>query len=669
MTKIIVKIIVILAIATFTSAHASTTSQILNLSELNETMVAETSYKVTSTKRFTQNNVLPEGASIYIMPGGQLTLSGVTLKCLQGSSIYVMGGELLLDKGHIALAENTHMSIDGSIIDGTGSITANKTTLSAPIRQIFAQSIQVKGKWIIDKAFPQWFTESKTIDWSTAINKAIVMKGAGEVFLPRGVYPIAHTLYVHYGIKLVGEPGRKEKSTYRGYDHNCTILTPAKNGNHFNGGYMMMMNVKHEGINENITQDNAQWETAYGISGTEVRNLYFDNDGNQHFKAILAAGSMTIAQNSFHSCLQAVAFINGNYSDMRRVTNNTVYVPGNVNTGSKREPLYAFDIKGLGDALIFEGNAVHDSDNYTRALRVTSSMGGSINANILNGDILIKNCKGIVYSGNHSEVGAQLTIKESSVTMHSNFFEKGTRPSIVIEGGENGGVSTVAMNSSQFIFIDQLRYANETAQQNLERINGISEVDIAIDKFTNLNLNNSYRNDIPSANNIGSQYLFGVNIAQLNKSQLKSNNQLNRMSHTLSTHGAIGKNLRPSSPIVSMPRDSRISLYGKNGNVKWLGENGSYAYSYEIIGDDGRVSKQGQNITDYKTNHANQHMDFNGDGLLFNVTRDETISPYTPLYARIYRQGPDGLKSIDLPIASSRYFYDNGISIAGYKWR
>ena len=669
MTKIIVKIIVILAIATFTSAHASTTSQILNLSELNETMVAETSYKVTSTKRFTQNNVLPEGASIYIMPGGQLTLSGATLKCLQGSSIYVMGGELLLDKGHIALAENTHMSLDGSIIDGTGSITANKTTLSAPIRQIFAQSIQVKGKWIIDKAFPQWFTESKTIDWSTAINKAIVMKGAGEVFLPRGVYPIAHTLYVHYGIKLVGEPGRKEKSTYRGYDHNCTILTPAKNGNHFNGGYMMMMNVKHEGINENITQDNAQWETAYGISGTEVRNLYFDNDGNQHFKAILAAGSMTIAQNSFHSCLQAVAFINGNYSDMRRVTNNTVYVPGNVNTGSKREPLYAFDIKGLGDALIFEGNAVHDSDNYTRALRVTSSMGGSINANILNGDILIKNCKGIVYSGNHSEVGAQLTIKESSVTMHSNFFEKGTRPSIVIEGGENGGVSTVAMNSSQFIFIDQLRYANETAQQNLERINGISEVDIAIDKFTNLNLNNSYRNDIPSANNIGSQYLFGVNIAQLNKSQLKSNNQLNRMSHTLSTHGAIGKNLRPSSPIVSMPRDSRISLYGKNGNVKWLGENGSYAYSYEIIGDDGRVSKQGQNITDYKTNHANQHMDFNGDGLLFNITRDETISPYTPLYARIYRQGPDGLKSIDLPIASSRYFYDNGISIAGYKWR
>ena len=669
MTKIIVKIIVILAIAIFTSAHASTTSQILNLSELNETMVAETSYKVTSTKRFTQNNVLPEGASIYIMPGGQLTLSGATLKCLQGSSIYVMGGELLLDKGHIALAENTHMSIDGSVIDGTGSITANKTTLSAPIRQIFAQSIQVKGKWIIDKAFPQWFTESKTIDWSTAINKAIVMKGAGEVFLPRGVYPIAHTLYVHYGIKLVGEPGRKEKSTYRGYDHNCTILTPAKNGNHFNGGYMMMMNVKHEGINENITQDNAQWETAYGISGTEVRNLYFDNDGNQHFKAILAAGSMTIAQNSFHSCLQAVAFINGNYSDMRRVTNNTVYVPGNVNTGSKREPLYAFDIKGLGDALIFEGNAVHDSDNYTRALRVTSSMGGSINANILNGDILIKNCKGIVYSGNHSEVGAQLTIKESSVTMHSNFFEKGTRPSIVIEGGENGGVSTVAMNSSQFIFIDQLRYANETAQQNLERINGISEVDIAIDKFTNLNLNNSYRNDIPSANNIGSQYLFGVNIAQLNKSQLKSNNKLNRMSHTLSTHGAIGKNLRPSSPIVSIPRDSRISLYGKNGNVKWLGENGSYAYSYEIIGDDGRVSKQGQNITDYKTNHANQHMDFNGDGLLFNVTRDETISPDTPLYARIYRQGPDGLKSIDLPIASSRYFYDNGISIAGYKWR
>lgn len=651
------------------SVQASTlpTQATLMLPQLtaSTTMSEETAYQLTHNLTLTESKQLPQGASLYILPGACLTLKRATLTCAKGASIYAMGGRIVLENGTLNMHNNCHLGIEGKGIEGVGTIMGQETTLSAPIKPIFGKDVKITGKWKIDRAFPQWFASDNTPNWAQAINRAIAMKGSGEVFLPRGIYTMSTTIHVPFGIKLTGEAGRPEQD--KRLNHDCTIIKPSQGETHFDGGYMMTVNVKH-GAGETITQEQAQWETAFPIAGTEVSNLYFLNEGRRH-KAMLVAGGMKIDQNTFNSCLQAVAFINGNYSDMRRVTNNTVYVPGNVNTGSKREPLYAFDIKGLGDALIFEGNAVHDSDNYTRALRVTSSMGGSINANILNGDILIKNCKGIVYSGNHSEVGAQLTIKESSVTMHSNFFEKGTRPSIVIEGGENGGVSTVAMNSSQFIFIDQLRYANETAQQNLERINGISEVDIAIDKFTNLNLNNSYRNDIPSANNIGSQYLFGVNIAQLNKSQLKSNNQLNRMSHTLSTHGAIGKNLRPSSPIVSMPRDSRISLYGKNGNVKWLGENGSYAYCYEIIGDDGRVSKQGQNITDYKTNHANQHMDFNGDGLLFNVTRDETISPYTPLYARIYRQGPDGLKSIDLPIASSRYFYDNGISIAGYKWR
>ena len=154
---------------------------------------------------------------------------------------------------HITLAHNTTLIFAGGKISGTGTLTGDNTRLIAPITQIFGEDITVDGIWVMDRAYPQWFgarndisnnefwhlrvaceaaksTEENPlapeaekdkiekardtalknlkawkVDSSDAINKAMKLKHAGEVFLPKGEYAICKTLKVPYGIVLRGE--------------------------------------------------------------------------------------------------------------------------------------------------------------------------------------------------------------------------------------------------------------------------------------------------------------------------------------------------------------------------------------------------------------------------------------------------------------------------------
>lgn len=663
--------IALLAAAIITCHAATTTStisQAMQLAEFDGTITSSKSYKVTRAATISSNVTLPGGCAIYVMPGGSLTVHSSTLTCNNGASLMVMGGALKLVNASISLGQDAHLGLEATSITGTGTVTANGASLTAPIRQIFSPGISVQGKWVIDRAYPQWFaTGSSTTDWSEAINKAIEMKGAGEVMLTRGTYTLKHTVYVPMGIHLTGEPG---DFTQNDSNHGSTILCPASKGNSFNGGYMLMMNVKHDQNTTSISPSNAQWEKAYALPGTEVSHLLFDcTGGTPRYKAILAAGASTISSNCFNGCLQAVAYVQGNYSDMRRITGNTFNAAGNVSTSQKREILYAFDITGLGDALIFEGNEVNDGDSYTRALHLNMCNGGKIDANVLNADILIENCKGIAYTGNHSEAGAQLTLKESAVTMNGNFFEKGDRPSVVIEDGENGGVSTIAMNGSQFINFAGQRDDNETLNQTLARVPCISDVDVAIGKKSTLTVASSYRYDIPN-NSIGSQYPFGLNVAQLDsKGNVKQSAAMRRLAPALSNSGTVASGFKASSAANANPGQASLFLYGTVGNIMWLGSNGNYSYSCKIMDSNGKTTNTLASMPDYKNDKNVQHLSRGGQGLLFNLILDPSWGGEPqPMLAQLTRRGPDGTKTVTVPLAKTRSFFDNGISIAGYKW-
>ena len=68
------------------------------------------------------------------------------------------------------------------------------------------------------------------------------------------------------------------------------------------------------------------------------------------------------------------------YSDSRKITKCTYNEAATSDSGT---PLYAFDINGMGDALIFEQNHIGNCPR-SKGLRINMCNGGTVNANIIN---------------------------------------------------------------------------------------------------------------------------------------------------------------------------------------------------------------------------------------------------------------------------------------------
>ncbi len=696
MKKNISLILMILSVALLMPCYAQSTFDLSTVASWQELPTSTQqwkagNYKVTKDIVISSPCEIPANSSICITGNGSITVKNATMTMTSGSAMYVVGGKLsltnsslhtgkgcLLTEGELGsinlsnstinLGESSLLTINGKMIDGNNSkIEGNASSLQAPIKKIFAPGISVEGKWVLDRAYPQWFEDSKTANWAVAINKAITMKGTGEVFLPRGEYSIASTIFVKFGIALVGEAGRQEpgKNTY------STSLIPSKGKNNFNGGYMMLVNVKHNDSNGKeieVSQHSATWEIAYPNAGTMLKNLTFNCNGSQHYKAILMAGGVIIDQLSWYGCLQAVAATDKTYDDQRIITNCSFHKAGNIK--QSREVLYAFDLNSLGDALVFTGNAVHNVDNYTKALRVAMCDGGSITSNILNGDILFDQCKGITFSSNHCENGATVTIKASTIVNNANFYEKGTKPSIIITNNSNMQNSVVTINGDQFVYYNGVRSDNphESPDVTADRLRSISENDIAIDQQSQLTLNDVYRYDVPMRIGIGKQDLFGIQVATINKNgKYEPNKSFNRYSHQLSQSGDILKNNKVNKPGYGIaPGKSHIYLYGKN-TATWFGETGDYTYSYQIIDNNGKVTNSSDAMSSYTEKKTTIHLEKGDYGVLLCLAGSEMTN--NRFYVRMQRRGADGTKTVEFPTAGTEHIYDNGISIAGYKWK
>lgn len=653
---------------------------------------SNTNYKVTSRVVVNTDGNMPSGSQIGVISNGSLTINNANLTVGEDVAIYVAGGTLAINNsslktgsnfilnegelGNISLnnssvlmGNNSILTINGKYIKGSkSSIKGNSTTLVASIKRIFDENISIDGTWVVERAFPQWFKDEKNPNWAIAINKAIKMKGTGEVFLPRGEYPISTSIYVNFGIKLTGDPGR-EKS---GINSSCTDIVPLSNANNnFNGGYMMLVNVKHEdskGNVLNVDQQSAQWETHYPNAGTQLQNLTFTCKGNQSYKGVLVAGGVIIDQVTWNGCLQAVASANGTYDDQRIITNCCFYSAGNIK--QSRNELYAFDLNGLGDALVFTGNAVHNVDKYTKALRLSMCTGGIVSSNILNGDILFRECKGIAFTSNHCENGATVTIQASTVVNNANFYEKGTKPSIIITNSTDMQNSVVTINGDQFVYYNGVRSddSGESPSVTAARLMSIDENDIAIDSKSQLTLNDVYRYDVPLRVGIGKQNLFGIQVASIKgNGKTEPNQSFNRFSHQLSKSGVIRTSNKVNKPTTNLSYDrANFYLYGK-ATATWFGETGDYSYSYEIIDNNGRVAQKSSAMPSYTENKTTIHLEKGQYGVLFCLADEGNANNNT--YVKLKRRGSGGTKTVEIPVAGSEHIYDNGISVAGYKWK
>ena len=62
---------------------------------------------------------------------------------------------------------------------------------------------------------------------------------------------------------------------------------------------------------------------------------------------------------------------------------------------------FTFDLNAIGDTLIVEHNLIGDSNTSRKGLHLSFCNGGTVNANVLNSDTLIDNCKAITFMSNH----------------------------------------------------------------------------------------------------------------------------------------------------------------------------------------------------------------------------------------------------------------------------
>ena len=334
-------------------------------------------------EKFDPSNGTVEGKTYVVVP----TITGTD----KNSDVVI--------NGHITLAYNTTLIFAGGKISGTGTLTGDNTRLIAPITQIFGEDITVDGIWEMDRAYPQWFgarndisnnefwhlrvaceaaksTEENPltpaaekdkiekardaalknlkawkVDSSDAINKAMKLKHAGEVFLPKGEYAICKTLKVPYGIVLRGE-----LADYRLNESNIQLpagdyplggdTTPDDLSSYYKLGTVIRplninypLTVDSDGtpitsfdnnfafvINPNIHPNenhNEAWEQEFPSAFTTIRDIQFINFWTEtpSMRGIYAIGGMKIENVSWSQFVQAVATPDDMYCDGKTIIN------------------------------------------------------------------------------------------------------------------------------------------------------------------------------------------------------------------------------------------------------------------------------------------------------------------------------------------------------------
>lgn len=342
---------------------------------------------------------------------------------------------------------------------------------------------------------------------------------------------------------------------------------------------------------------------------------------------------------------------------------------------NEEEWLYAFDLGGLGDALEFKRNAVHDK-KYHKALRLSNCGGGIISNNILNSDIQIDSCKGIIFEANHMEGGSIIEVTSSTISLLNNYIYKGKSPSIKIDGGDWCDGSVVQMTGNIFLTKygdnkdSDLPMIGQMSPYELEFINyKTSAVD---SRSYQVSLNQNYRYEYNSGE-FGKQYISGLLacITSINKgtgdiSLHEPFEEFNKYSYLASENSLIMPDSTVKFESYVNNLQTNYSIYSQiHNSVKWYNnKSGIYSYSAIAIFDlDRKIVGKSQTI---------QSFQIIGAGILFHLSDIKELDYNLTL--RLYRGFGDystesGLEYVDLPICGGQYFYDNGISVNGYDWQ
>ncbi len=693
----------------------------------------------------------------------ELTQSMITQNEIMSGKSYMITGKIEINT-HVTLPPHVTLIFAGGMIIGSGTLTGNYTRLEASITQIFGADITVDGIWEMDRAYPQWFgarnniqdneittvkdrlnvaaaieTEAERdtaiqaiiddiktngIDSSDAINKAMKLKHAGEVFIPKGHYLITETLHVPYGIVLYGELA-DYKRNYNlqgnqladgdyplGEDTIPSVISkPYKLGTiirplntklplsvdslgtpmtSFTENFTIMINVQKQITiaNNGIIDVGYPWKHQYPYSLTTIQNILFSNHWTKtpSIRGIYSSGGMNIENISWIGFVQAVVSNKKLYCDGKNIINcafnSPTFIHGvydeddNLISKIDQKEYYTWDLSGLGDKLFFHRNHTPISGN-AGALKLSNTMGAEISNNIINDNILIRYSKGVSFFSNHCENGAQVEVSRSQVDFSNNYFHKGEKPTFLFHDKEsnrfhNTMISTITLCNNSVIFMD-----NETENDPLP-VSQTSPFDIQTDGLVSLSIQNTYRYQHPrySAGNI---YTFGLAILKEIWTIVDENTvefstapftEFNGLSYLLSNNCLIKPKfyLAPNH-LVKNTQALQISAQS-NSRDKWLIDSGQYAYQVQTIWDKTRLIGTEVEILykDSETGTIQFECNENSQSVLFPIKVIPSVYNGNQAIVRLTRSRINNFKVVEVPVCGATYLYDNGISIAGFKW-
>jgi len=498
-----------------------------------------------------------------------------------------------------------------------------------------------------------------------------------------------------------------------------------------------------ESVNgEDVTRTLPIWESQFPKMSTTLKNFVIRNQFGkvEYLRGIFFAGSgncNTIMFRNLHQCI-AWADI---YSDSKVVefcTFENHFMKKDSATGDALEGInrerhtlipqqrvlstanyfppeydlpYAVDFGMLGDGVRFMNNAM--SESCINGLRVHDCGGGIFSGNIINCDVQFESSKGITFSGNHMEYGAQLRIIQSQIEVSDNMIQKGSRESIVIASGRWDNECVVSLSNNIFEYYDMMN-PYDVIENSEDVLYPVCDYDVALfEVFDQIYGQTSKSSMVESRNNVmtgnnyrywmrhgqfGVMYTFGVKIDILTRKNVLTNStdnfvksstvaknpfsNFNNRSHYLSAQSQLLPLDGISGFSYSADCASNIVVYPHmvNQGGKWELPLGSYRYATQVIYDLDRGI-----VCDRYTNALTNPFNIVSEDCNILFTSGDTSSTQNAMrtsgmryMVRIVRERIElnsdssvNVKErwkVDVPVCGSSVLYDNGTSICGYKW-
>lgn len=631
--------------------------------------------------------------------------------------LIIENGALEIGSGMtLTIGEGSEITVSSTgWIEGDGTLNGNFTHINAPMKQVFYNGLDVGGNWSNGRIYPQWFgavaydceAPSNPEYSSDAIMKSAKMAGTGEVFISRGFYILDKPIDLDCGVTISGEPGLYKNDKFgtiliaklnyytiyweaKEHDKNGPILSKELTY----GNYLFHINICWE--NETNTGykynwNKPTWKMGYPPMCTSIRNLriknrtYPDRDNDTKvfidpfdklLSCVLAGDSTAFDNVIFDDFGQAVRYVD-QYLDNKRVTNCTFYCNPPEYTGTLK--LYAFDMGFLGDGVLFEHNAIHDGI-YNKGLRLSHSGGASVNANIINADVLIHNCRGVDFSENHIEERHTIRINSSQASLRNNFIWIGNSPSVMVYADDYQNKSIVTMSGNVFRFIDTVFYTRIEKDKNNKDVIVVEDdmpsneafecaAEVAVDEFSALDISNCFR--YWGGRGFGGTQVSGIHISKMEGvDAFMPFDEFNNFSYSLSQRSTIsgGFEIDGRFSVDSVPASQISPIAMLNENVLWRGENGEYSYTAQVLFDAPReIGLDAVDISFWEASGSkgNVNVEVNQKGVLINLGKSSGR-----YLLRLVRMRSDDLtfKYVDIPICDTTYLYDNGLSVNGFKW-